>query len=56
MNHNIQNLTKTKTTLICLSTGKYEKRYLEKMLKNKNKCCEILFDILQQNKYNKVSF
>ncbi len=37
MNHNIQNLTKIKTTLICLSTGKYEKRYLEKILKNKNK-------------------
>ena len=32
----IPNIFKTKTTLICLSSGQYEKRYLEKILKDKN--------------------
>lgn len=30
-----RNISKTKTTLICLSTGKYEKIYLGEILKNK---------------------
>lgn len=32
----IQNIFKTKTTLICLSSGQYEKIYLEKILEDKD--------------------
>ena len=36
MSYKKLDIFKTKTTLICLSSGQYEKRYLDKILKDKN--------------------